>query len=105
MNRGKYNCRILYELLLKAGYPLTAPIEKLHLANKEVFSINKDELLICLDKALTLAVIEAMLGRAKKMIYCLDQGFKGNDQLKVNAAQTIKLHNQNNESSIQFRVI
>jgi adenine-specific DNA-methyltransferase len=96
---------ILYELLLKTGYPLTASIEKLSLANKEVFFISEGALLICLDHNLTLEAIESMVERSPVMIICLDEGFKGNDQLKVNAVQTIKSHNQNTESSIMFRVV
>lgn len=96
---------ILYELLLKAGFPLTAPIEKLNLADKEVFSVSEGALLICLDRSLTLDVIESMVNASPSMILCLDEGFKGNDQLKVNAVQTVKSRNQNDETDIVFRVV
>jgi adenine-specific DNA-methyltransferase len=96
---------ILYELLLKVGYPLTAPIEKLTVIDKEIYSISEGALLICLDRNLTLNVIESMVERSPVMIICLDEGFKANDQLKVNAVQTIKSHNQNTESGIVFRVV
>lgn len=96
---------ILYELLLKAGFPLTAPVEKLSLAGKEVFSVSDGALLICLDHELTLEVIETMVERAPQMILCLDEGFKSNDQLKVNAVQTVKSRNQNDETDIVFRVV
>lgn len=96
---------ILYELLLKAGYPLTAAIEKLTLAGKEVFSISDGALLICLDRRLTLEVIDAMVARTPAMILCLDDGFRSNDQLKVNAVQTVKSRNQNDETDIVFRVV
>jgi len=96
---------ILYELLLKAGYPLTAAIDKLTLAGKEVFSISDGALLICLDRRLTLEVIDAMVARTPAMILCLDDGFRGNDQLKVNAVQTVKSRNQNDETDIVFRVV
>lgn len=96
---------ILYELLLKSGFPLTAPIEKLTLAGKEVFSVSEGALLICLDRELTLEVVEAMVEQSPQMILCLDEGFKGNDQLKVNAVQTVKSRNQNDETDIVFRVV
>ena len=88
-----------------AGYPLTAAIEKLTLAGKEVFSISDGALLICLDRRLTLEVIDAMVARTPAMILCLDDGFRGNDQLKVNAVQTVKSRNQNDETDIVFRVV
>lgn len=96
---------ILFELLLKSGYPLTAKVEKLTLASKEVFSVSEGALLICLDRALTLEVIEAMVEKDPARIICLDEGFKGNDQLKVNAVQTVKSRNQNEETDIVFRVV
>lgn len=96
---------ILYELLLKSGFPLTAPVEKLVLSGKETFSVSDGALLICLDRELSLEVIEAMVEKAPSMILCLDEGFKGNDQLKVNAVQTVKSRNQNDETDIVFRVV
>ncbi|MDA8000111.1 MAG: site-specific DNA-methyltransferase [Alphaproteobacteria bacterium] len=81
---------ILYELLLKAGFPLTAPIKKTALAGKEVFSVEDGEMLLCLEKELNQEVIDAMAKAAPRRVVCLDEGFKGNDQLKTNAAQTFK---------------
>jgi adenine-specific DNA-methyltransferase len=37
-------------------------------------------------------------------IICLDEGFNGNDQLKINSTQKIKFSNQNEASQIIFRV-
>lgn len=105
VNKARQAEDILYELLLKVGFPLTSPVEKLVLSDKEVFSIGEGALLICLDRELTLDVIEAMVEKAPSMILCLDEGFKGNDQLKVNAVQTVKSRNQNNETDIVFRVV
>lgn len=102
---GRSSEDILYELLLKAGFPMTAAVEKLSLAGKEVYSIADGALLICLDKELTLVVVEAMVERQPSQILCLDEGFKGNDQLKVNAVQTVKSRNRNEESDIVFRVV
>lgn len=96
---------ILAELLLKAGFSLTSPVEKLLLADTDVFSVSEGALLICLDRELTLEVIEAMVEKSPQMILCLDEGFKGNDQLKVNAVQTVKSRNQNDETDIVFRVV
>ncbi|MDA8428629.1 MAG: site-specific DNA-methyltransferase [Geobacteraceae bacterium] len=102
---GRSQNDILFELLLKAGFPLTAPLEKLTLAEKEVFSVDNGKLLICLDKELTLQVIEVMVARGPRQILCLDEGFKGNDQLKVNAVQTVKSRNRREDSDIVFRVV
>jgi adenine-specific DNA-methyltransferase len=81
---------ILYELLLKSGFPLTTKIEPLTLADKTVFSIDEGAMLICLEKDLTPEVIKAMAEKKPVRVVCLDEGFHGNDQLKTNAVQIMK---------------
>jgi len=81
---------ILFELLLKAGFQLTTPIEKLTLVGKTVFSIADNALLICLEKELTLDVMRAIAEREPARVIVLDEGFQNNDQLKTNAALTMK---------------
>lgn len=81
---------ILFELLLKSGFELTTPIQKFTLADKQVYSIAHDILLICLDKALTLDVIKAMAELNPSRVICLDEGFQDNDQLKTNAVLIMK---------------
>jgi adenine-specific DNA-methyltransferase len=96
---------ILYELLLKDGFPLSARIEKLDLVGKEVFSIADGALLICLDKQLTQEVIDAMADLEPQRVICLDAGFQGNDQLKANAVQTFKSRARTLETAIEFRTV
>ena len=96
---------ILYELLLKDGFPLATPIEKRALAGKEVFSIAGGALLICLDRQLTQDVIDAMADLEPQRVICLDAGFQGNDQLKANAVQTFKARARNRETAIEFRTV
>ena len=81
---------ILYEILLKFGFPLTAKIEKIRLARKDVFSIEGGAMMICLDKKINRAVIDAIAKTNPSQVIFLDEGFKGNDQLKANAVQTFK---------------
>jgi adenine-specific DNA-methyltransferase len=81
---------ILYEILLKTGFPLTTPIEKLTLAGMTVYSVAGGVLFVCLEWKLTLELIRAMGDRKPERVVCLDQGFAGNDQLKANAVQIFK---------------
>jgi adenine-specific DNA-methyltransferase len=90
---------ILYEILLKSGFPLTTKIEKIMLAEKTVFSIADGSMFICLEKDLTPEVIKAMAEKKPVRVVCLDEGFKGNDQLKTNAVQIMKTRN------ITFRTV
>jgi len=83
---GRTDNDILYEILLKSGYPLTTPVEIVALAGKTVHSVAGGQLLICLERKLTLELIRAMAERKPERVVCLDEGFAGNDQLKTNAA-------------------
>jgi adenine-specific DNA-methyltransferase len=81
---------ILYEILLKSGFLLTTPVEKIELEGKSVFSVAGGGMLICLDTELTLELIRAMAESKPQRVVCLDMGFAGNDQLKTNAVQIFK---------------
>jgi len=81
---------ILYEILLKSGFPLTTPVEKIIMEGKTVFSAAGSALFICLERNLTLELIRAMAERKPERVVCLDEGFAGNDQLKANAVQIFK---------------
>lgn len=96
---------MLFELLLKAGYPLTEPMERLEIAGKEVFSVREGALLICLEMDLTQDLMTALAELEPSRVICLDAGFQGNDQLKTNAAQTFKTRARNAESAIEFYTV
>lgn len=104
---GRPDEDLLYEILLKAGFTIDSHIEPLSLAGKVVFSVAEGALLLCLDRELTLDVIEAMVNRepTPSQIICLDAGFQGNDQLKVNAVQTVKARNRLKEGDLVFQVV
>ncbi|HEX7409092.1 MAG TPA: site-specific DNA-methyltransferase [Candidatus Binatia bacterium] len=104
---GRTDEDLLYEILPKGGFTIDSHIEKLSLAGKVVFSVADGALLLCLDRELTLEVIEAMVNRvpAPAQIICLDAGFQGNDQLKVNAVQTVKSRNRLKEGDLVFQVV
>lgn len=90
IREGRSQKDILYELLLKSGFPITTPVEILTLAGKQVFSVAGGALLICLERELTMEVIRAMASQKPERVVCLDAGFDGNDQLKANAVQIFK---------------
>lgn len=81
---------LLYEILLKSGFPLTTPVEALQFAGKTVHSVAGGALFICLNRSLTLELIRAMAERKPERVVCLDEGFADNDQLKANAVQIFK---------------
>ena len=81
---------ILYEILLKSGFPLATPVEKVAMEGKTVFSVAGRALLICLERNLTLDLIRAMAEQKPERVVCLDEDFAVNDQLKSNAVQIFK---------------
>lgn len=90
IRRGRSDDDILYELLLKSGFPLSTSIEVKTIAATKVYSIAQGALIICLERALTLDLIRATADLKPERVVCLDEGFAGNDQLKTNAVQIMK---------------
>lgn len=96
---------VLYEILIKAGFSLTTEVSSTVMAGKTVYSVENGALLICLEKQLTSNLIDALAEANPLQVICLDEGFKGNDQLKANAVQTFKARAQAEESEIVFRTV
>jgi adenine-specific DNA-methyltransferase len=90
VREGRTPDDLLYEILLKGGFPLTASIETLQFGGKSVYSVAGGALIICLERELTLELIRAMAERKPERVVCLDEGFAANDQLKANAVQFFK---------------
>jgi adenine-specific DNA-methyltransferase len=90
IREGRTGDDLLYEILLKSGYPLTTSVEVLQLAGKPVHSVSGGLLFVCLERELTLELIRAMAEKKPERVVCLDEGFAGNDQLKANAVQIFK---------------
>ena len=81
---------VLYELLLKAGFPVATEVGTMDIDGKQVFSIEDGSLLICLENEITPGLIDALAEANPLQVICLDRAFKGNDQLKANAVQTFR---------------
>ncbi len=96
---------IVYELLLKAGFPLTTKVKPEEMAGKTVYSVEDGALLICLDKEITSELLDALAEADPLQVICLDEGFRGNDQLKANAVQTFKARAASRETEIVFRTV
>jgi adenine-specific DNA-methyltransferase len=87
---GRGELDLLYEILLKSGYPLTTSVSCVELAGKKIYSVADGTLIVCLEYEITLELIRAIAELAPERIVCLDEGFSSNDQLKANAVQTFK---------------
>ena len=87
-----------WEILLKSGYELTAKLEKVNVADVQVFSIADGELLLALE-SITQKAIDSIIGKKPKKVIALDRLFAGNDQLKTNTVLQMK------DAGIEFRTI
>lgn len=96
---------LFFELLLGAGFPLTTRFKLIEIAGKQVFSVEDGALLICLEKEINPELIDALAEANPLQVICLDEGFKGNDQLKANAVQTFKARAEAEESEIVFKTV
>lgn len=74
---------ILYELLLKFGQELTAPVASLDVAGKRVFSVDDGGLLFVLDD-FSRDMIQPLVAREPREIVALDALFRDGDRLKSN---------------------
>jgi len=90
IREGRSDQDILTELLLKSGFPPTTSLSEVTVGGKKAYKVADGRLVVCLDHHLTLEAIRAIADLKPERVVCLDEGFEGNDQLKVNAAQTFK---------------
>ena len=89
-----HNVNILYELMLKAGYPLTEKAEK----EEKYYSINEGELIIVLEE-MTPSLIDSIISLKPKKIMTLDILFADNDNLKTNTVLQMR------DADIDFKTI
>ncbi len=86
---------ILYELLLKYGLDLTAPIEAKNIAGKTVYSVGLGALIVCLENDISSEVVTGIIELKEQLkpevtrVVFKDSGFK-DDVVKTNTLQILK---------------
>ncbi len=97
VHQGTIEENMLFELLLKAGFPLTTNIEKIKVEKSHYFLI-ADKLVVALHR-LNDNLIKDILTKRPKQFICLDRLFNNNDQLKTNTQLQFK------DAGIEFHSI
>jgi adenine-specific DNA-methyltransferase len=92
---------LLFEILLKAGYQLTCPLEKLTLAGHTVWSVDGGSLFVCVESRIDAALVDAVAEKHPVQFICLDRALQGSDSLKVNTLETFRAA----QPEIQFRTV
>ena len=96
---------VLHEILLKYGLDLTLPIEERKICKKTVYSIGLGALIVCLDKDISLDVVEGIAKLKEELnpevarVVFSDAGFK-DDVVKTNTIQILKQHGIEDVKSI-----
>jgi adenine-specific DNA-methyltransferase len=102
---GRSQDDILYEVILKAGQPLTAKIEKIEIAEQQVFSIDGGAMLICLEDPIKEETLVGMLEYQPAVMVALDKAFHGNDQLKTNIKLQAEATGESEQSRVLFKTV
>ena len=84
---------ILYELILRAGSPVSARVKRVSTPHGEAFSVNDNELLVCVEERVTQPLIRALIALKPTRLVCLDKSFAGDDALKTNTVLEAETHN------------
>ena len=81
--------KMLYELLLKAGYPLTAKVESVAIDGQAVYTVEDGKMVIFFDDY-TPAINGYIHQQTPQRVVCLDRVFKGNDEALTNFKLQLK---------------
>jgi adenine-specific DNA-methyltransferase len=99
---GKTDEAILYEIILKAGFPLTAKIEPQIIGQQTVYVVENGALLVCLADPIEEATLRGMLALKPVKMVALDVAFHSNDQLKTNIRLQSEQTGEGDQSRTQF---
>ena len=83
---------LLYELILRAGLPVSARVVRVALDGAAAFDVNAGELMVCVEDSITLPLMRQMIAHKPKKIVCLDKAFAGDDAAKTNARLEAESH-------------
>ena len=87
---GRSRDDLLYEILIKSGFPLATPIEERVVDGRKVAIAGGGAFVLSFADQLTLDFIREIAELKPSRVVLLDEGFGGSDQLKANASQIFK---------------
>ncbi len=87
---GRTQDDLAVELLLKLGFPMNTPMSTEVVFGKTVYSAADGAVMFFLDDRISIEIVEWMVAQNPPQIVVLEATFGGDDELKVNAVQTVK---------------
>ena len=88
---------LLFEIMLKSGLSLTAPVERVD--DSDVFTAYEGLLVVVLADEINKEVLDAIYEIEPLRVICRDAAFDGDDELKTNTVLEMKSH------GIEFRTV
>ena len=90
---GRTKEDLLFEILIKMGIELTAPIEEINVGDKKIYNVGMGSLILCLEDEITEEIIKE-IPKYKSDFVDMKVVFKetgfSNDSEKMNAMQNLK---------------
>ena len=102
---GRTQDDLVVELLLKLGFPMNTPMENEDVAGKMVYSAADGAVMFFLDDRISIEIIEWMVEKDPARIVVLEAAFGGDDELKVNAVQTVRAKAAGKQSEMVLKVV
>ena len=100
---GRSDEDIIFEMMLKWGLELTYPIEEIEVKGYACYSVADDALICCMQKGLTVEIIQAIADRLPRRVFMLDSIL--DDTLKLNAVQIFKHAEERHQVTIDLRTV
>lgn len=108
IDRRKDGCSdldIIFEVMLKWGYELTYPIEKVEFAGYGCYSVAADDLICCMEPGLTVDALEAIAAEQPRRVFIMDSVFGHDDSLKLDALAIFKHVEEKTQQKIELRTV
>ena len=81
LKADRSNTDLVYEILLKMGYPLTANLAVFEVDGLTIYTVENNEMLICLQPGITVEHIEKLASIQPQKIVLAESGFSDNSAL------------------------
>ncbi len=102
---GRSDLDIIFEVMLKWGYELTYPIEKIKFAGYECYSVAAGDLIFCMEPGLTVDALEAIAAEQPRRVFIMDSVFGHEDSLKLDALAIFKHAEKQTQQKIELRTV
>lgn len=102
---GRSDLDIIFEVMLKWGYELTYPIEKVEFAGYGCYSVAAGDLICCMEPGLTVEALEAIASEQPRRVFIMDSVFGNDDSLKLDALAIFKHAEEKTQQKIELRTV